>query len=160
MYAERMEAPPTPRYHHRQTNLTTPSIFAAIAAVAIIGWMLFAPAKLPVAILIAPLVIAAIAVAIFSTFTATVTESELTFAFGLGIMRRRIALADIVRAERTSVPWWYGIGVKINPSFLTYVVATGPAVAITQAKGMALRIATDDPDALLSILRQAGVRTA
>jgi hypothetical protein len=154
-----METRTTIHYHHRQTNLATPLIFAAIAAVAIAGWMLFAPTKLPVAILIGPLAIAAIAVAIFSTFTTTVTASQLIVAFGLGIMRRRVALADIVRAERTSVPWWYGIGVKFNPGFITYMVASGPAVAITQAKGMAVRIATDDADALLAALAQAGVRT-
>ena len=50
------------------------------------------------------------------------------------------------------MPWWYGVGIKISPSYVTYVVATGPAVAITLSKGMALRISTDAPDALMRAL--------
>ena len=141
-----------PRYHHRQTNIVTPLIFAAIAAVAIAGWTLFAPAKLPVAILIGPLAFIAIAVAIFSTFTVTVTDSELTFAFGLGIMRRRVPLTDIVSADRSSVPSWYSVGVKVHPGHITYMVANGPVVAVTLTEGMALRIGTDDADGLLAAL--------
>jgi hypothetical protein len=139
------------RYHHRQNNPVTLLIFAAIAAVAIGGWMLFA-AKLPIFILIVPLVLAGIAVPIFATMTTDVTDSEFIVAFGLGVMRRRVTLADIVRAEPTTTPWWYGIGININPTYVTYTIASGPAVAITLRKGMALRITTNDAAGLLAAL--------
>jgi hypothetical protein len=141
-----------PRYHHRQTNRNSLLIFVSIAVVVTVCWMLFMPAKVPPAVLIAPLALTAAIVAIVSTFTIDVTDRELVLAFGLGLFRRRVPLSDIVQVERTAVPWWYGVGIKISPSFITYVVATGPAVAITLSKGMALRVSTDDPNALLRAL--------
>jgi hypothetical protein len=141
-----------PRYHHRQTNRNTLLIFISIAVVVTACWMLFVPAKVPLVALVGPLALTAAVVAVVSTFTIEVTERELVLAFGLGLFRRRVPLSDIVRVERTTVPWWYGVGIKISPSYITYVVATGPAVAITLSKGMALRISTDDPDALMRAL--------
>ena len=140
------------RYHHRQTNRNTPLIFTSIAVVVTVCWMLFMPAKVPHAALAGPLALTAAVVAVVSTFTIDVTDRELVLAFGLGLFRRRVPLSDIVRVERTEVPWWYGVGIKISPSYVTYVVATGPAVAVTLSKGMALRISTDDPEALLRAL--------
>ena len=140
------------RYHHRQTNRNTLLIFISIAVVVTVGWMLFMPAKVPLVVLAGPLALTAAVVAIVSTFTIDVTDRELVLAFGLGLFRRRVPLSDIVRVERTAVPWWYGVGIKISPSFVTYVVATGPAVAITLSKGMALRVSTDEPDALMRAL--------
>jgi hypothetical protein len=140
------------RYHHRQTNRNTLVIFTSIAVVVTVCWMLFMPAKMPLAALLGPLALTAAVVAVVSTFTIDVTEHELILAFGLGLFRRRVPLSDIVQVERTAVPWWYGVGIKITPSYVTYVVATGPAVAITLSKGMALRISTDDPDALMRAL--------
>jgi hypothetical protein len=139
-------------YHHRQTNRNTLPIFISIAAVVTAGWILFMPAKVPLAALAGPLALTAAVVAVVSTFTIDVTDRELVLAFGLGLFRRRVLLSDIVRVERTTVPWWYGVGIKISPSYVTYVVATGPAVAITLSRGMALRIGTDDPDALVRAL--------
>jgi hypothetical protein len=141
-----------PRYHHRQTNRNTLLIFASIAVVVTVCWLLFMPAKVPLAALAAPLALTAAVIAIVSTFTIDVTDRELVLAFNLGLFRRRVPLSDIVRVERTEVPWWYGVGIKISPSYVTYVVATGPAVAVTLSKGMALRISTDDPDALVRAL--------
>lgn len=139
-------------YHHRQTNRNTLLIFISIAVVVTVCWMLFMPAKVPLAALAGPLALTAAVVAVVSTFTIDVTDHELVLAFGLGLFRRRVPLSDIVRVERTEVPWWYGVGIKINPSYVTYVVATGPAVAVTLSKSMALRISTDEPDALMRAL--------
>jgi hypothetical protein len=141
-----------PRYHHRQTNRNSLPIFVGVAMVATVCWMLFMPAKAPLAVLVGPLALTAAVIAVVSTFTIDVTDRELVLAFGLGLFRRRVPLSDIVQVERTEVPWWYGIGIKITPSFVTYVVATGPAVAITLSKGMALRICTNDADGLLRAL--------
>jgi hypothetical protein len=139
-------------YYHRQTNLVPLGFLAGTALIAILAWITFAPAKIPVVVVIVPIVFAAIAAVIFTTMTVEVTDSEFTFAFGLGVMRRRIPRADIVRVEHSMTPWWYATGVKINPTYITYMVAAGPAVAITLAKGMAIRIGTDDADGLLRAL--------
>ncbi|MEN3375552.1 MAG: hypothetical protein V7604_907 [Hyphomicrobiales bacterium] len=61
--------------------------------------------KVPLAALAGPLALTAAVVAVVSTFAIDVTDRELVLAFGLGLFRRRVPLSDIVRVERTAVPW-------------------------------------------------------
>ena len=82
------------RYHHRQTNRNTLVIFISIAVVVTVCWMLFMPAKVPLAALAGPLALTAAVVAVVSTFTIDVTDRELVLAFGLGLFRRRVPLTS------------------------------------------------------------------
>jgi len=68
-------------------------------------------------------------------------------------MRRRVARGEIMRAERCSIPWWYGTGVKYGLKATSYLAWPGPAVELTLTSGRALRIGTDDPDGLLVALK-------
>jgi hypothetical protein len=94
-----------PRYHRRYTGTKGLLLFVPIAAI-IAGSSLFAAREpAPAIALLVVLVFVAFVVAIFSTLTVEVTDRELVFGFALGVMRRRIPMTDIVRAQRIILPW-------------------------------------------------------
>jgi hypothetical protein len=142
-------------YRHTQTNRRTWLLFVPVA-IAVVGVVVLgarAPGP-PIWLIGAVLVLVAVLTAIFSVMTVEVSDHELTVGFGLGMMRRRIPLTDIARVERASIPWWYGTGIKLGPKRTSYLVASGPAVAVELKNGRIIQIGTDDPDALLAALTQ------
>ncbi len=68
--------------------------------------------------------------------------------FGIGLIRKEIPLADVVRADlvRTRVMWGYGI--HWTPSGWLYNVAGRHAVRLEVRGGKAVMIGTDEPEAL------------
>jgi hypothetical protein len=148
------------RYHHRQTSIKAMLLFIPIVAVVTGAFLFLAQEPKPaIALMLAVITLVAIVIAVFSTLTVEVTGEELSVGFRFGMMRRRVPLAQIVRAERTTVPWWHGTGVKYSLTTTSYLVFPGPAVSLELESGRFLRISTEDGDALLAALAQAGVRT-
>jgi hypothetical protein len=109
-------------------------------------------AKPPLAAVLAVFAFVAIAIAVFSTLTVEVTDDALVFGFTFGVLRRRIARADIVRAARITLPWWYGTGVKLGPGRTTYLIWPGPAVEVELKNGRRVQIGTPDADSVLAAL--------
>ena len=142
------------RYSHRQSSFKA-MLIVPVAAVFLIGVLLVArqpPA--PLFIPVAVIAIVAAIVATFSTLIIEVNDSGLTVGFLFGMMRRHIPFDDIVRAERATIPWWYGKGVQYGWKATSYLIRQGPAIELTLKSGRPLRIGTDDPDALLAALRR------
>lgn len=149
-----------PRYHHRETSIKAMLLFIPISAIVGGAFLFVAKEQKPaVALMLAIMTFVAIVVAVFSTLTVEVTGEQLTFGFLFGVMRRRIQLAEIASAARTSLPWWYGTGVKYGLKGLTYLIWPGPAVAVTLRDGRTVQVGTEDADALLAALAQSGIRT-
>jgi hypothetical protein len=149
-----------PRYHHRKTSIKAMLLFIPVTA--IVGGSFVFVAKEPkpaIALLLAVLTFVAVVVVVFSTLTVTIEGEALSVGFLFGVMRRRVPLADIVRAERTTVPWWHGTGVKYSRTTTSYLVFPGPAVSLELKSGRLFRISTEDAAALLAALAQSGVRT-
>ena len=147
------------RYHHRHTSIKALLLFIPIAAIVGGSFLFVAQEPKPaIAMLLAVLTFLAIVMAVFSTLTVEITDDELVFGFLFGVMRRRIPLADIVRAERTALPWCYGTGIKLGPKRTSYLIWPGPAVAVMLKSGRTIQIGTDDAAALLAALARAGVR--
>ena len=93
------------RYHRRYTSTKGLLLFVPIAAIIADASLFAAREPAPAIMLLVVLVFVAIVVAIFSTLTVEVTDRELVFGFALGVMRRRIPMTDIVRAQRIILPW-------------------------------------------------------
>jgi hypothetical protein len=149
-----------PHYYHRQTSIKAMLLFIPVTAIVGGAFVLVAQERKPaIALLLAVLTFVAVVVVVFSTLTVTIDGEELSVGFLLGVMRRRMPLADIVRAERTTVPWWYGTGVKYSLTTTSYLVFPGPAVSLELKSGRFFRISTEDAGALLAVLAQSGVRT-
>lgn len=147
-------------YSHRQTSIKALLLVIPIAAIVAASFLYLAKdPKPPVWLLAGILIFMLIATAVFSTLTVEVKDGELAFGFLFGVLRRRIPLADIARAERVTLPWWYGTGLKYAKGRMSYLVFPGPAVLIEHRDGRLIQIGTEDATSLLAALAQSGVRT-
>jgi hypothetical protein len=153
-------------YNHTQTSLKARLMFIPMAAiVSFIALSYGAADPIPMVVILAIVqALLALAIVIFSTLGVAVQGGTLTVSFLYGIMRRTIPLADIVRAERTRLAWYYGAGVKWGgrsiwpgraPGTMTYLAWPGDAVALTLRNGQRVQIGTDDAEGLLRALAPA-----
>ena len=85
---------------------------------------------------------------LFSSLTIEVTASELTWFFGPGFLKRRVARSEIAKAEPARSKWWWGWGVHLTPQGWLYNVDGLNAVEIMQRNGESFRLGTDEPQAL------------
>ena len=102
-------------YEHRQPGTAIIiSILPSIAVIIILG--LTQPPASPVNfMLIAVLIILVLCTILFASLTIRVTESELRWHFGPGLIRKKVALADIQQAEITATKFIYGWGIHLTP---------------------------------------------
>lgn len=132
-------------YRHSQIGY----VMRAIMLVAAAGCL--ASTALPDAPWPLLLVIASVLVGagwIFSALTIEVTPTELTWFFGPGVWRQRVARTDIASAATTQNKWWYGFGVHQTPRGWLYNVAGLEAVEVTLRDGTTFRLGTDEAEAL------------
>ena len=137
-------------YKHTQVGYVLLGAFGA-GTLLTLGILIKKPHPLSLAIAIALPVIGAV----FATLTVEVDERRLAFAFGPGILRRSIPIAEIESATVVHNPWWYGWGIRITPHGLLYNVSGTAAVEIRRADGSRVRIGSDEPDALLAAIEEA-----
>ncbi len=75
-------------------------------------------------------------------------------SFGVGLVRKKVALAEIAACEPIRIRWWYGWGIHLTPYGWLYNVAGLDAVAITLRDGRKFALGTDDPDELVAAIRR------
>jgi hypothetical protein len=89
------------------------------------------------------------------SLTVEVSAHELSWYFGPGFWRKRIARSTIARVARVRLPWWYGIGIKYTPRAWVYLVAPGEGIEVALTNDEAVRIGTDNPEGLMAALSKA-----
>ena len=92
---------------------------------------------------------------LFYNLTVEVDVTHLNFRFGVGLFRKRIALANIVAVQPVQNAWWDGWGIRYTRNGWLYNVSGWEAVEITLASGKRLRLGTDEPDRLVRVLQAA-----
>jgi len=141
------------RYEHTQIGyLIIFVLFAATVFVAIAG--IVAPSDRGVlvmdGIIESILLICAI---IFSKLTIKVDEETLHACFGIGLIRKKVPLREIVGCEPIRIQWWYGWGIHLTAYGWLYNVSGLDAVVITLRNGRKFALGTDDPQGLVSAIR-------
>lgn len=131
------------------------------------GWLLLAGGAIAAvtglvggawAFALTPLVVIAGVWAFFGSLTVTVEPDAVSCRFGpVGLVRKRLALADIRRAVaiRTSPLW--GWGLRLTPRGWLWNVSGLDAVEFEMTNGTRFAVGTDEPQALIAALRRAGV---
>ncbi len=132
------------RYRHTQTGWAI--IITAIGVAAILLPVVAAldAGPLPLGIVAATLLL----MGLFATLTVVVDDTHLRFRFTFGLIRKRIAVADIRHYKAVRNPWYYGWGIHLYPGGVLYNVSGLQAVEILLKGGKRLRIGTDEPDAV------------
>jgi hypothetical protein len=85
--------------------------------------------------------------------TIRIDDPTLLASFGIGLIKRKVPLAEIVRCEPIRIRWWYGWGIHLTQYGWLYNVAGWDAVAITLRDGRKFALGTDDPHGLADAIR-------
>jgi hypothetical protein len=110
--------------------------------------------KTPISI-IAAMILITLALVSFATLTATVTDQALTIRLGIGLIRKRFPLAEIVSCRVVQNPWYYGWGIRYTPRGWLFSVSGLQAIELGMKNGKHYRIGTNQPDALAHAIEAA-----
>ena len=97
-------------------------------------------------------VVLLITLALFYKLTITINEETLCASFGIGMIRKRVSVAEIVACEPIRIRWWYGWGIHLTPYGWLYNVSGLDAVAITLRNGGKFALGTDDSRGLVDAI--------
>jgi hypothetical protein len=136
------------RYRHTQIGWVHIGALAAAATVALSALASVAPG--PAFLLLAGFV--ALVLLAFGWLTVTVDETRLEARFGIGLIRKRVALDEIRAFRAVRNRWYYGWGIRYVPGGWLYNVSGLSAVELRLGNGRLVRIGTDEPDALCEAL--------
>jgi hypothetical protein len=92
---------------------------------------------------------------LFYQLDVQVAGGELRLRFGVGLVRRRFAIADIRAAQAVRNRWLQGWGIHRLARGWIYNVSGLDAVEIELADGSVHRVGSDEPRALLAALERA-----
>jgi hypothetical protein len=93
--------------------------------------------------------------ALFYALTVEIDATHLTFRFGIGLIRKRIPLAQIVEARPVRTTWRDGWGIHHTRRGWSYTVSGWEAVEITLSSGERLLLGTDEPHRLTQAILAA-----
>ncbi|MFI5323381.1 MAG: hypothetical protein ACHQ6U_07590 [Thermodesulfobacteriota bacterium] len=94
----------------------------------------------------------ALCLLLFAALTVTVDNQNVSIRFGIGIIRKRFPVKEIVSAEIVRNPWYYGWGIRKTPDGWLYNVAGLIAVELRMKNGEKYRIGSNDPAGLKTAL--------
>ena len=140
------------RYEHTQIGyLTICVLFGAAIFVAVTG--IVTPAERGGLLVSATVeVILLICAIVFTKLTIKIDSETLQACFAMGLMCKKVPLAEIATCEPIRIHWWYGWGIHLTPYGRLYNVSGLDAVAITLRDGRKFALGTDDPQALVDAL--------
>jgi len=139
------------RYHHTQFGTVVVGSLAATAVV-LAGLGLVQGDR--VFTLGGPILMGAAAL-LFHSLTVEIDATHLRFRFGVGLIRKRIPLAEIVDAAPVRNSWLHGWGIHWTPRGWLYNVSGWEAVEITLRSGKRFRLGTDEPQKLARAIQAA-----
>jgi hypothetical protein len=91
---------------------------------------------------------------LFYRLRITIDAETLRASFGIGVIRKRVGLAEIVGCEPIRIRWWHGWGIHLTPCGCLYNVSGFGAVAITLRDGRKFAFGTDDPHGRVGAIRR------
>ena len=100
-------------------------------------------------------IILLVCLVLFYKLRITIEDETLRASFGLGIIRKKVRLAEIVGCEPIRIRWWYGWGIHLTPYGCLYNVSGFDAVAIALRDGRKFALGTDDLHGLTAGIRDA-----
>jgi len=89
------------------------------------------------------------------SLTVRLDETTLTVFFGIGIIRRRFPLADLMSCEQTRTRWYEGWGIHPTVRGWLFNIAGRDAVIFTRRDGRHFLVGTDEPQRLQAAILQA-----
>ncbi len=124
-------------------NLILISIFIFIV-------ILFSISKKPISITIwiITILIFLFIISLFFSLTVTVDEKWVKLRFGIGIIRKKFALAEIEKSQPVTNPWYYSLGIHTIPDGWIFNVSGLKGVELVLKNGKHIRIGSAQPEKL------------
>jgi hypothetical protein len=144
--------------HYRHTQVGWAVLVAAGAVLAFI-WATLPPEAVAAA-RVPLLFVAALLLLVFSALTVEVDAEAIGLRFGIGLVRKRIPLAEVKGWRAVRNPWYTGWGIRLGPGYVLWNVSGRGAVELDFASGRRFRVGTDEPEALLSAIARVKGDTA
>ena len=143
-------------YHHTQPGTLNRVIFGVIIAADLAALAVFGPDEPEsVWVMLALGAVMLLALALFHSLTVEILRGELRIRFGVGLIRKRFAIAEIVEVHPIRTRWWYGWGIRLTPHGWLFNVSGFDAVKIELSSGKKYVIGTDEPDRLHAAIESA-----
>ncbi|MDX9956621.1 MAG: hypothetical protein RBT75_21160 [Anaerolineae bacterium] len=142
------------QYKHTQYGTATLMVFLITGIlIAVVALQVIAEGRLLSAVFMLGLYL--LGLLMFYALTIEIAEARLKFWFGIGIVRKTIALSEIQSTSEVKNPWYYFWGVKSIPGGWFYAVAPGAAVEIKLKGGGILQLGTNEPKSLIQAIETA-----
>ena len=138
-------------YRHTQVGWVILGVTAAAAALVLTRL----PAEAAAAAGIPLLITAALVLLVFCSLTVEVDREAIRLRLGVGLVHKRIGLADVSSWRAVRQPWYTGWGIRLAPGYVLWNVSGFDAVELVLTDGRRFRVGTDEPSALASALTQA-----
>jgi hypothetical protein len=100
------------------------------------------------------LLLAAALAVLFSSMKVSVDSERISLTMGAGIVRKTVPLSQVVSAQTVRNPWYWGWGIRWYPGGWLYNVSGLDAVELELKGGRKLRIGSDEPEKLRSVIRE------
>lgn len=141
------------RYEHTQTGYVMVWVLFVAAYAVASGRFFEASSARQISLVISVLFL--IAIVVFYKLTIKIEDETLCASFGVGLIRKKLPVSDIAGWEPIRIRWWYGWGIYLTPDGWLYNVGGWEAVEITLRNNKKFALGTDDPDGLISAIRDA-----
>ncbi|MFZ5830098.1 MAG: hypothetical protein ACOY3P_08420 [Planctomycetota bacterium] len=96
-----------------------------------------------------------VSLALFYQLTIEITDKELRWAFGVGLVRKQVPLAEIASAEAGHSRWYHGWGIHYTGFGWLYNVEGFDVVKVGLKSGSHFALGTDEPAQLEAAIRSA-----
>jgi hypothetical protein len=147
-------------YQHRQLGIAVLGITLAVflllvdLAVIIIIFVTTASA-LFLAIVSATILIVIASAIVFSSLTIQVTPTDISWHFGLGLLKKQVPISAIANVQEVKGKWWHGWGIRRLPGNIRlYAVSGLQAVELELEDGRKIRLGSDEAGKLSGAIRQ------
>ena len=91
---------------------------------------------------------------LFHSLTIEIGDGELRWRFGPGLIRKRVALAEITDAQQVRTNTLEGWGIHMSRFGCLYNISGRDAIAFTLRSGKRFALGTDEPGKLLELFAQ------
>ena len=100
-------------------------------------------------------IILVLSLILFHSLTVSIDEKYLRLRMGVGLIRIKFKISDIVQAYPVKNKWYLGWGIHLTGKGFLYNVSGFDAVEIVLASGSIHRIGTDEPSVLTQAINQS-----
>ncbi|MFZ5981174.1 MAG: hypothetical protein ACOYVF_11135 [Candidatus Zixiibacteriota bacterium] len=91
---------------------------------------------------------------LFYSLKITVDEKYLRLRYGIGLIRIKFPVREIMTCETVRNRWWYGLGIRVIPEGWLFNINGLDAVRVNMRNRTVYRFGTDEPDKLCQAINR------